>query len=150
MSVSYSSFDNFFEPNWAFVERASFLEYDDIRGEYCALMCRYARKARENDDSYLYEDEDLFYAYEEGFLLDGMTQENWDEMTNPWKYCDPVFLGPYFIDQNEYGSFTFQGPRLHYPGPRTDWRWQPPGFTGEYYYDRTLQSDEECQPYFRV
>ena len=152
MSVSYSSILNsLVEPNWAFVERiGSYVDYDERTGRYCALTDRYARKAQESDEDYL-SDNDLYDAYDEGYLLDGMSQDDWDSLNDPFSYHDNVMFGPYLKDQNDSGYFTFQGPMIYNPGPTLPrWGWKPPGFTGEYYSDDSLDFREECSVYHRT
>jgi hypothetical protein len=147
MSISYSSFNQFAEPNWLWVQNHSYLDFNYRTNEFCAFMCRYAYKAQDNDDCNM--DDELYDAYEAGYLLDGMTEEDYEDYNDPCKYMSPVSVGPYFIDQDESGQFTFQGPRLQLQGPKADFWFKPPGCTDEYWYDRSLYSDEECQPSHR-
>ena len=146
MTVSRSSFDicsN--EPNWRYIDKVgSWL--DEGKYGFVAFLDRYGYKAADNRDCNLDYDflEDWQNALSEGFLLQAwysdtpMTEEQYEDLTDPDYGKDDIFCGPYFIDQQPMGYFKFHGPRGLLQGPECTWEFKPTGWTEEFYFDRSL------------
>ena len=50
----------------------------------------------------------------------------------------PVLHGPYYVDQNADGGFTYHGPVAMLHGPHTAPWWTPEGYPHRFYVDDTL------------
>lgn len=109
MSVSLiesSILDSMTEPNWKWVEEYSYLE-DGLTG-FVAVTDRYARKSMEG--LHLYCDtlpeefiSDWQDAFNEGYILDGLTEDEWNDVNDPDYGKDPVYCGPYWVTQTPFG-----------------------------------------------
>ena len=141
-----------YEPDWRWVEKHSTLDMG--RYGFVAFKCHYAYKAADNRDANLDYQwcSDWEEAFSAGYLLhdpwsgEVFTQEKYEDMTDPDYGKDPVCLGPYMMDQNDNGYFTYQGPEVYDPGPRPHWQWKPAGCTEEYWWDESLMFSH-LQPY---
>ena len=137
-------FDHGGEPNWLFVQNKSDLVYNDIDHIFVAFMDRYAYKAPDSICDIW--DEDFDNALSEGYLLYGVTEQDYQDMVDPYYGTDPVFQGPYYVDQNDHGHFDFHGPLVKLQGPRPHWDWKPADWPDQFYWDRTLSYDEVNGP----
>ena len=140
MSDIRSSFNqSLCEPNWRRVDEVrSYLK--DGRYGFVAFLDRAGYKAADNRDcnrDYEFE-EDWMNAFSEGYLLcppysdRPMTEQEFEDETDPdYGKCE-VFLGPYFIDQLSCGWFQFHGPTGIAPGPERPLRFRREPVTGGY------------------
>ena len=146
MSDIRSHFDlSHFEPNWRQVNEVnSYLE--DGRYGFVAFLDRWGYKAADNRDcnrDYEFE-QDWEDAFIEGYLLyplysdRPMTEQEFEDETDPDYGKDPVLQGPYFIDQDSSGRFQFQGPEAKLQGPKCSREFKPIGFTDDWFFDRSM------------
>ena len=139
--------ETYTSPNWRHAQSVSYIE--EGRFGTVAFLDRWGYKAADNRDcNWDYEwDEDWNNAFDEGYLLHHppymgvtppVTEEEYEDLTDPDYGKDPVYHGPYFVDQGDDGYFRYHGPRVYAPGPRADWEFKPTGCSDEHWYDRSL------------
>lgn len=148
--MSTSVIINFFgpEPNYKHADAVSYVT--DGRYGTMAFLDRYGYKAADNRDCNLDYDylDDWKNAFDEGYLLHEypeappMTEEAYDDLTDPDYGMDPVYHGPYYVDQKDNGRLTFLGPKVKLHGPRCHGDFKPTSCTKDWWFDTSLSYND--------